>query len=188
MAEAISAAEMKGVAEEMACDRFSDEGWVRTSARVPLEKELTVYVNLRELVTILCTPTKVNFLVLGFLYSEGIISGTSDVLMMRVCDEESEVDVRLSNPELELPTRRRLTSGCGGGAAFAIQGQRVDSDLVAMPVEVSSLMKQFQGQLDHIGLSAACTPRPWPIRRRCLSWLSILDDITPWTRSRASVC
>ena len=136
------------MAEETACDRFSDEGWVRTSARVPLEKELTVYVNLRELVTILCTPTKVNFLVLGFLYSEGIISGTSDVLTMRVCDEESEVDVRLSNQEIELPTRRRLTSGCGGGAAFAVQGQRVDSDLVAMPVEVSSLMKQFQGQMD----------------------------------------
>ena len=36
MAEAIRAVEIKGVAEEMVCDRFSDEGWVRTPARVRL--------------------------------------------------------------------------------------------------------------------------------------------------------
>ena len=92
---------------------------------MPLERELTVYVNLRELVTILCTPTKLNYLVLGFLYSEGIISGMGDVTIMRVCDEESEVDVRLSNPYLELPTKRRLTSGCGGGATFTTRDRRL---------------------------------------------------------------
>ena len=32
-----------------------------------------------------------------------------DVLSMRVCDEESEVDVRLSNPEYELPTHETDT-------------------------------------------------------------------------------
>ena len=83
---------------------------------MPSEMELTIYVNLRELVTILCTPTKLNCLVLGFLYAEGIISGLGDVLMMRVCDEESEVDVRLSNPEYriadEADTHLRLRWRC----------------------------------------------------------------------------
>ena len=104
MQEAIDVSDMKGVAADIVCDRFSDEGWVRTSVHVPSEMELTIYINLRELVTILCTPTKLNYLVLGFLYAEGIISGMGDVMSMRVCDEESEVDVRLSNPEYELPT------------------------------------------------------------------------------------
>jgi FdhD protein len=139
---------MTGVAAEIVCNRFSEAGWTSTSAHVPLERELTVYVNLRELVTILCTPTKLNYFVLGFLYSEGIISGMGDVMMMRVCDEESEVDVRLSNPELELPTKRRLTSGCGGGASFITQGERVDSALVATAKEVLSLMKLLQEQID----------------------------------------
>jgi FdhD protein len=115
--------------------------------------QLTIYVNLRELVTILCTPTKLNFLVLGFLYSEGIISGIGDVMMMRVCDDESEVDVRLSNPDYELPTKRRLTSGCGGGATFKTQGQKVDSDLVVTPAEVLSLMKQLIEQMELYRLS-----------------------------------
>lgn len=147
MQKAIGVSDMKAVAADIVCDRFSDEGWVRTSVHVPIEREL-IYVNLRELVTILCTPTKLNCLVLGFLYSEGIISGMGDVTMMQVCDEESEVDVRLSNPEFELPARRKLTSGCGGGATFTTQGQRVDSGLVATPTEVLSLMKQLQEEME----------------------------------------
>ena len=147
MEEAIGKLDLKGVAPDVVCDRFSDEGWVRTSAHVPSEMELTIYVNRQELVTILCTPTKLNCLVLGFLYAEGIISGIDDVESMRMCEEESLADVMLSNPEFELPTRRTLTSGCGGGATFKTQGKRVDSDLVATPKEVLSLMKQLQEQM-----------------------------------------
>jgi FdhD protein len=152
--EAIDVSDLKGVEPNVVCDRFSEEGWVRTSVHVPSEMQLTIYVNLREMVTILCTPTKLNFLVLGFLYAEGIISGMGDVTMMRVCDEESEVDVRLSNPEYELPVlKRTLTSGCGGGTTFKTQGQRIDSDLVVTPAEVLALMKQLLGHMELYRLS-----------------------------------
>jgi FdhD protein len=120
---------------------------------VPSELELTIYVNKQQLVTILGTPTKLNYLVLGFLYGEGIISGISDVLMMRMCEEESLADVRLSNTEFKLPTQRILTSGCGGGAVFQTNGQRVDSGLVATPTEVQSLMKHFQERMELYRLS-----------------------------------
>ncbi|MDA8212612.1 MAG: formate dehydrogenase accessory sulfurtransferase FdhD [Clostridia bacterium] len=133
---------------EIVCHRFSDEGWVRTSVHVPSELELTLYVNQQELVTILCTPKKLNYLVLGFLYGQGIISGIGDVVMMRVCEEESVADVRLKNPEYKLPTQRTLTSGCGGGAVFKTDGERVDSGLIAAPTEVLSLMKQLQEQME----------------------------------------
>lgn len=155
MQTAVDISDLKGVAADVVCDRFSDEGWVRTSAHVPSEMPITIYVNRQELVTILCTPAKVNFLVLGFLYAEGIISGMGDVLSMRVCDEESEVDVLLSNPEYQLPIQKRtLTSGCGGGATFRTEGQRVDSNLAVAPAEVLSLMKQLlQEQMELYQLS-----------------------------------
>jgi FdhD protein len=139
--------DLKGVAPDAVFDRFSGEGWGRTSGHLPSEMALAIYVNRQELVTILCTPTKLNFLVLGFLYAEGIISGVSDVASMRVCEEESLAEVMLSNPEYELPTQRTLTPGCGGGATFKTQEQRVDSNLVATPKEVLSLMKQLQEQM-----------------------------------------
>jgi len=155
MEEATGVLDLKGVTADVVCDRFSDEGWVRTTVHVPSEKEITIYVNRQELVTILCTPAKLNFLVLGFLYAEGVISGLGDVLSMRVCNEESEVDVMLSNPEYQVPTQKRtLTSGCGGGATFRTQGQRVDSSLVVTPAEVLSLMKELlQEQMELYQLS-----------------------------------
>jgi FdhD protein len=151
--EAMSKSDLKGAAPEVVFDRFSDEGWGRTSSHLPGEMALAIHVNRQELISILCTPTKLNCLVLGFLYAEGIISDTGDVASMQVCEEESLADVTLSNPEYELPTQRTLTPGCGGGATFNTQGQRVDSDLVATPKEMLSLMTQLQKQM---GLYRLC--------------------------------
>lgn len=153
MQETIGVSNLKGLAEDTACDHFSEKRWVSASDYVPAEKEISIYVNRQALVTILCTPGKLNFLVIGYLYAEGIISGIGDVASMRVCDEESEVDVRLSNAEFELPTVRTLTSGCSGGVAFRTEGERVDSNLVVTPTEVLSLMKQFQEQMELYRLS-----------------------------------
>ncbi|MBI2850870.1 MAG: formate dehydrogenase accessory sulfurtransferase FdhD [Chloroflexi bacterium] len=144
---------MNGMAPEITVDRFSDEGWVRGTAHVPGEMELTIYINGQELVTILCTPTRLTPLVLGFLYAEGIITGMKDVATMRVCEDDSLADVKLNNAEYKAPTRRTLTSGCGGGATFTAQGQKVDSAFVVTPTEVLSLMKQLQDQEELYRLS-----------------------------------
>jgi len=91
----------------------------------PLEKPVvretawTIYVNGQELVTILCTPNKMSFLVLGFLASEGIIQSLDDVGILRICEDEGNVaDVRLRDESLALPRKRVLLSGCGGGVTF----------------------------------------------------------------------
>jgi FdhD protein len=139
---------INGVSPEIAADRFTDEGWVRTSAHVPSEMDLTIYVNQQELVTVLCTPVKLNCLVLGFLYDEGIITGMKDIASMRVCEDDALADVRLNRNDFKAPERRVLTSGCGGGATFKTTGQRVDSTIVVTPHKALSLMKQFQDRME----------------------------------------
>jgi len=148
MEETFGASDMKGLAVDTVCDRFSEEGWVRTSARVPTEMDLTIYVNGRALVNILCTPAKLNCLVIGYLYAEGIISDVGDVASMRICEDDSLADVILNNPAYTLPTVRTLASGCSGGGVFKTQGQEVDSELVVTPTEVLSLMKELQEQME----------------------------------------
>ena len=149
MEEMLDELETDGVAPEIPFDRFSDDGWVRTSGHVPSEMNLTIYVNRKELVTVLCTPLKLNCLVLGFLYSEGIIKAMSDVVAMRVCEDDSLADVTLTDSEYQLPTVRTLTSGCGGGASFSTsQRDKLDSDLSVKPEQVLSLMKKLQVQSD----------------------------------------
>jgi FdhD protein len=145
--KAINEDTLKGAAPDVVFDRFSGEEWAKTSSHLPSEIALAIYVNRQELVTILCTPTKLNCLVLGFLYAEGIISNLDDVASMQVCEEESLAEVTLSNSEYKLPTRRILTSGCGGGATFETKGQKVASGLVASPQEVLSLMKKLQDRM-----------------------------------------
>ncbi len=110
-------------------------------------------MNEQELVTILCTPIKLNYLVFGFLYAEGIISTISDVVMMRICEEDSLVDVRLGNSTFVPPSQRTITSGCGGGPVFKIEGEIVDSDLVISPSEILSLMKNLQDKMELYRLS-----------------------------------
>jgi len=137
---------VQGIAPDMGCDFFSDEGWQKASVNVPGEMSLTIYINGQELVTILCTPAKLNPLVIGFLYSEGVIKSVKDIASMRVCVEESLADVKLNTSDFKLPTKRTLTSGCGGGVALTSQARKVTSDLVVTPTEVLSLMKQLHEQ------------------------------------------
>ncbi len=134
---------IEGATPDITHSVFSSEAWRRETTSVPKEMALTIYVDNEELVTILCTPTKLIQLVLGFLYSEGIIADKSDVASMRVCEEESLADVRLSKPGHTLPARRTLSSGCGGGVSFTPERQKVDSSLNVTPGEVLSLMRQL---------------------------------------------
>lgn len=134
---------IQGAAPDIKYSSFSSGKWTSASTSVPMEMALTIYIDGTELVTILCTPTKLNCLVLGFLYSEGIISGMSDVASMRVCEEDSLADVKLSKPGYVPPARRTLASGCGGGVSFATEMQKVESQLTVRPEEVFSLMKQL---------------------------------------------
>ncbi len=148
MQETIGVSYMEDLAQQILCDRFTDNGWVNTSTHVPVEKKISIFVNRQEFVNMLCTPSDLNFLVVGYLYGEGIISGVSDVTSIDVCEDESEVDVRLTDTEVVLPQIRTLTSGCTGGVAFKAEGEKVQSDLIVSPGEVSSLMKKFQEQMD----------------------------------------
>lgn len=98
--------------------RYAEGAWSRTEVLAAEEFPLQVFVNGSELVTTLCTPVKANCLVVGFLYNEGIINSLSEIASMRVCLEDYVADVRLARTDFAPPTRRMLTSGCGGGASF----------------------------------------------------------------------
>ena len=84
------------------------------------ERPLRLYVNGQELVTLLCTPSKLEALVVGFLSFEGIIRGLEDIRSLTVLDEDGYADVWLVS-EFVPPRRRVHTSGCGGGITFSLE-------------------------------------------------------------------
>jgi FdhD protein len=111
------------------------------------EVALTVLVDGRELVTLMCTPWKLNCLILGFMYLEGLIDSADDVLALRVCVPDRVAEVTLARP-IEMPKRRVLTSGCSGGTSFRdylaeVERQRIDSDRRVEVEQVYRSMRQL---------------------------------------------
>jgi FdhD protein len=114
-------------------------------AEVVREQPLTVYVNGERFLTLLCTPLKLDALVLGYLWMEKVIGGLEDVTALTVSEVDGRADVTLTRP-VTLPTERILTSGCGGGITFRIDPRiipRVESGLRVTPARLFERMKDL---------------------------------------------
>ncbi len=108
---------------EPTCYRYAGRALEPEHRPTPVEVPITLYVNGRQWVTMMCTPTRLSFLALGFLYTSRVIRSPDELLYMRVCEEDRVIEVRLpEGPQLEaaLARPRTLTSGCGGGTSFEI--------------------------------------------------------------------
>ncbi len=142
------------IAEESGYYRYSeDSGLTPESKPAPLEAPVTLYINDRQWLTMLCTPTRLNYLALGFLYTSRVISSPDDVLYMRVCEEDGTIEVRLlEGPELDaaLARPRTLTSGCGGGTSFeAMEGlEPVASTAAVEPSDILTVMHSLHAAAD----------------------------------------
>jgi FdhD protein len=94
------------------------DGWRDARAEVIEEALIAVYVNGKEVASIMCTPMGLTDLALGFLANEGFIDGLDEVDHTYVSREECCVDVWLTR-EIQAPSRKIITSGCGGGVTFS---------------------------------------------------------------------
>jgi FdhD protein len=116
---------------------------------VVTEFHLTMVLNKRELVTLLCSPAKLDFLTIGFLYSEGLIN-SKDVIKDMVLDAERGI-IKVTTkepvqPSEDILSRRIIASSGGKGASSsaAIHPQtRIDSQIHISPPEVLNLIGEF---------------------------------------------
>jgi len=144
-----------GITPEIDTLTFASGSWQTKVLNLPREMSFTIYINTHELVTILCTPAKLNCLTLGYLSAEGIIGSMQDVVSMRVCEDDSLADVMLKDKEIKLPEKRILTSGCGGGISLAggKVGPKVESDLTVAPEQLLGLMRSMLRRAELYNLS-----------------------------------
>src|ERR1700681_2792291 len=91
--------------------RFVGDQGEATDAAVIGEIRFSIFVEDRELVTLMCSPWQLKPLVVGFLYLEGLIESVDDLEMLRVCSEDRIADVRLAHGFPDVPPRKILTSG-----------------------------------------------------------------------------
>ncbi|HEY75819.1 MAG TPA: formate dehydrogenase accessory sulfurtransferase FdhD [Thermoflexia bacterium] len=97
--------------------RYEDGTGSPLEVPVPREERVVLYVNGREWVGWMCTPTWLEELAVGFLFNEGFIDGMEEVAHVRVCGSGRCVDVWLEK-DVDLPGLPTVTSGCSGGTTF----------------------------------------------------------------------
>jgi FdhD protein len=143
---------MDNETEQFSILKFTERGSSSMEDVVATESPLTIIYNNQELVTLLCSPTNVRYLAVGFLFSEGLLKSKDEIKRIVVDDRRGVVRVETEGAE-DLASaalfKRFITSGCGRGASFYsatdAQGQvKVDSRVEISTLEVLALVNEFQ--------------------------------------------
>ena len=100
------------------------------SVSIPAERALTVYVDKRELVTLMTLGAHPELLVLGFLRNQRLVQSVTEVESITVDWEvgAAAVKTRTGISDIEARTAKRVvTTGCGQGSVFGDLMAEVDS-------------------------------------------------------------
>ncbi|PHV06361.1 sulfurtransferase FdhD [Janthinobacterium sp. BJB412] len=113
-----------------------DERGRRSTIAIPAERPLTVYVDKRELVTLMTLGGAPEALVLGYLRNQRLVATLDQVLSVQVdwSVDAAAVVTRHGIADLDQRTAQRVvTSGCGQGSVFG--GLMDDVELLSLPAE-----------------------------------------------------
>jgi len=140
---------------------------------VAREQPLTIILNNKELVTLLCTPVDVDYLAIGFLFSEGLIKNKADIKKVSGDDKRGIVRIETYDnmePSGDILFKRIITSGCGRGASFyniadmqnqvkVESGTKISAQNVLVLTHEFSAVQKFIRQLTVFHSAALCDAR-----------------------------
>ncbi len=98
-----------------------DEYGARRTLSIPVERPLTVFVDKRELVTLMTLGASPELLVLGYLLNQRLIARLDEVESITVDWEVSAAAVKTRRGVVDIEertARRVVTTGCGQGTVF----------------------------------------------------------------------
>lgn len=132
-------------------DTINEHG-ERSTTSIPAERALTIYVDKRELVTLMTLGARPEWLVLGYLRNQRLLASVDEVESVTVDWEvgSAAVKTRSGIERIEERTARRVvTTGCGQGSVFGGLMDEIES--IALP-EASITQAELYGILNSIRL------------------------------------
>jgi FdhD protein len=126
-------------------------GFAKKSISAIREVPLTIMLNGREVVTLLCTAKYPEYLAIGFLKSDAFISSPDQItdLTVRQDDQRLLAEVETCHdPWKNRIMERSITSGCGKGTNFGrnvqtISKRRLAGDIRVTPDQILALVKEL---------------------------------------------
>jgi len=120
---------------------------------IPAERALTVYVDKRELVTLMTLGANPELLVLGYLRNQRLVREVADIESITVDWEvgAAAVKTRHGIEDIEEKTAHRVvTTGCGQGSVFG--GLMDEVENIALPADAFITQSQLYGLVNTIRL------------------------------------
>jgi FdhD protein len=132
--------------------RMKGEQFSETTDQVASEIGFTLNVNGKQVVTLLCTPSELDAMAIGFLLSEGILKDRESLLDVQVDEKTFTVSASLANIPEDIDVsfhKKTITSGCGRGITFTDASNLRDlppnrSLLKITSREILLLLKEFR--------------------------------------------
>jgi FdhD protein len=120
---------------------------------IPAERALTVYVDQRELVTLMTLGAYPELLVLGYLRNQRLISSAEQIESITVDWDVGAAAVKTHSgiDDIEEKTARRVvTTGCGQGSVFG--GLMDEVDQLVLPKDIRITQRQLYSVVNTIRL------------------------------------
>jgi FdhD protein len=122
-----------------------DEFGTRRRIAIPAERALTVYVDKRELVTLMTLGAAPELLVLGYLRNQRLVESVEQIESITVDWEvgAAAVKTRAGIEDFDRKTEKRVvTTGCGQGTVFGDLMAEVDAIRLPSPDDPSARISQ----------------------------------------------
>ena len=120
---------------------------------IPAERALTLYVDKRELVTLMTLGAHPELLVLGYLRNQRLVTSIDDIESITVDWEVGAAAVKTRHgieDIVEKTSRRIVTTGCGQGSVFG--GLMDEVDQIALPPNAGITQSQLYALVNTIRL------------------------------------
>ena len=121
-----------------------DEFGQRRMLHIPAERPLTLYVDKREVVTLMTLGAAPELLTLGYLRNQQLVTALGDIESITVDWDVAAAAVKTRSgrtADVEARTARRIvTTGCGQGTMFGSLMEQVDS--VKLPPPAAARVRQ----------------------------------------------
>src|SRR3954469_21114320 len=128
--------------------KYNGHDFIEEEDDIAVESALTIILDGEEFATMVCTPSELKELVVGFLASEGVIRVFQDIRTIQIDEEKGFAYVDLVNKQSiqEFHSKRFIGSCCGKGRQFyfhndVMTAKTIMTKLTITPDQCKKLMK-----------------------------------------------
>lgn len=137
--------------------RFKNNSYSIDDETIAIEFPLTVMLNGEEFATMVCSPTDLRELLIGFLASEGVIRSVQEITSLSIDDERGFAYIEIDKPLEQIGqdhSKRFIGSCCGKSRQFYFKSDVQTAKTVVSQLKITAeqcirLMEDMQNKSEH---------------------------------------